>query len=391
MRLEGPRVRVLMVLESGFPIRGGGGAESQVRTLALRLKQRGHQVTVLTPRVPQAPQRTVDRYEGIPVCRIAYPRIRGIGTLVLWLRTLLFLLRHGRRYDAWHVHIAHYLGALTCMTGAFVRRPVIVKISGWWELEKGVLAPSLSPLTRLAQRSLKRADFVQAISHRIEAELVRHGFPKNHIRYLPNAVDTARFAQHEPNADSAPLTGIYVGRLVEEKNLDVLLDAWARVFPSPAMARLLIVGTGDCEPALRAQVERLGLGTRVEFLGHRSDIETLLRDVDIGLLPSKIEGLSNTLLEFMASGLPVIASAVSGSEDIVVDRRNGWLFDVGDTDALATCLGEAASLGRERLGELGRQARADVAAIAGLDVVVDQLLALYRSGRPAAAAALQEP
>ncbi|HEY0178233.1 MAG TPA: glycosyltransferase family 4 protein, partial [Dokdonella sp.] len=180
-------VHVLMILESGYPVRGGGGAESQVRTLARELRRRGHRVTVLTPRVPNAPQARVERCEGIPVCRLAYPRVRGLGRFALWLQLAGFLRGHGRRYDAWHVHIAHYLGALACRLAPALGKPAIVKISGWWELERGLLAPDAGTLARIGVGWLKRASALQAISQRIAGELARAGFAPERILALPNA------------------------------------------------------------------------------------------------------------------------------------------------------------------------------------------------------------
>ena len=176
-----------------------------------------------------------------------------------------------------------------------------------------------------------------------------------------------------------------MGRLVPEKDLATLLEAWARAFPpgEELDARLRLVGGGPLEARLRAQAERLGLARQVEFLGHRDRVEEVLADADVGVLPSRIEGLSNTLLEFMASGLPALASRVSGSEDFVVPGRNGWLFEVSDVSALAAALRDAKTLPPERLAAMGRQARADVEAAASLDVVAGRLQALYRGARPA--------
>ncbi len=109
----------------------------------------------------------------------------------------------------------------------------------------------------------------------------------------------------------------------------------------------------------------------------------MLADADVGVLPSRIEGLSNTLLEFMASGLPALASRVSGSEDFVVPGRNGWLFPVADVAALAAALREAEALPPERLAAMGRQARADVEATASLDVVVGAAAGALRRRAPA--------
>ena len=374
-------LRVLMVLESDFTPQGGGGAESQVRTLALHLLRIGQQVTVVTPLLARGRQVTAERCERIPVGRIPYPRLPTVGAAVMSLRLAAFLLGHGRRYDVWHVHIAHHLGAVTCLIGALIDKRVVVKISGSWELEQGVMAPGRPKLLdRLALRWLKRASIVQAISTRMAAELTRQGFPADRIVVLPNAVDTSRFPLRPvARAPGAPFTAVFVGRLTPEKDLPTLLDAWAQAFPPGEMvnARLRLVGGGPMEERLRAQVERLGLAQQIEFLGHRDRVEEVLADADVGVLPSRIEGLSNTLLEFMASGLPTLATRVSGSEDFVVSGRNGWLFEVSDIPALAAALREARTLPREKLAAMGRQARADVEATASLDIVTGKLQSLY--------------
>src|SRR5579863_10367751 len=379
-------LRVLMVLESDFTPQGGGGAESQVRTLALHLLRIGQQATVVTPLLARGRQRTAERCDGVPVGRIRYPRLPTIGAAVMCLRWGAFLFGHGRRYDAWHVHIGHHLGAVTCLVGALVDKPVVVKISGSWELEQGVMAPGGPKLLdRLALRWLKRARAVQALSTRMAAELVRQGFPRDRVLVLPNAVDTSRFPlRAAPRAPGAPFRAVFVGRLVPEKNLAMLLEAWARAFPpgEAVDAQLRLVGGGPLAERLRAQAETLGLARQVEFLGHRDRVEEVLADADVGVLPSRIEGLSNTLLEFMAGGLPPLASRVSGSEDFVVPGRNGWLFEVSDVAALAAALREAKALPPERLAAMGRQARADVEATASLGVVAGRLQALYAGVHP---------
>lgn len=376
-------LRVLMLLESPFPTEGGGGAESQVRTLALALRRRGHDVTVLTPMLPAGPQIVDDVVEGIPVRRITYPRIPLFGSVVLWLRLLAFLWTQRRRFDAWHVHIAHYMGAIACVAGRWLGVPVVVKFSGQWELDSGLLARDAGLSARLARRGLRSARIYQAISRRIAGEIVARGLPADRTAALPNAVDVSRFRPRTTSLDPAlPFTAVYVGRLQCHKGLDTLVSAWAQAFAGHADARLLLVGAGEDEPALRHQAQRLGVAAGIDFLGHRSDVENVLATAHVAVLPSLIEGLSNSLLEFMASGLPVIASRVSGSEDLIVPGRNGWLFDVGDVDALATALVEAGQMPGDALAALGRSARRDVDKAAGLDGVIDRLLALYRGARP---------
>lgn len=383
MRNSAAPVRVLMLLESPFPTTGGGGAESQVRTLALALLARGHEVTVLTPMLEWGPQGAADDVEGIPVRRIGYPRIPALGSLVLWARLVWYLFRNRKNFDAWHVHIAHYLGAIACVIGRWLGIAVIVKFSGQWELDSGLLARDASWPMRVAKRGLANARVYQAISRRIAGEIVARGLPTDRTAAVPNAVDVSRF---QPRAGARnpvlPFTAVYVGRLQCHKGLDTLVAAWAQAFGGRDDVRLQLVGKGEDESALREQALAAGVANHIEFLGHRSDVENVLAAADVAVLPSLIEGLSNSLLEFMASGLPVIASRVSGSEDLIVTGRNGWLFDVGDRAGCANALMAAAAMKRDALAALGRQARLDVDAAAGLDGVLDRLLALYRGALP---------
>jgi glycosyltransferase involved in cell wall biosynthesis len=299
------------------------------------------------------------------------------------LRFAAFLLQNRNRYDAWHVHIGHNMGALACLIGSLVGKPVVVKISGWWELEAGLLAPNRGFFGRIARGWLKRATVVQAISTRVAAELEKHGFPMERIVVLPNAVDTTRFRVcAAARAPGAPFVAVYVGRLVPEKDLATLIAGWARAFAGRDDVRLRLVGGGPLEAELRALAERLGVAAQIEFLGHRDHVEEALAEAHVGVLPSRIEGLSNTLLEFMACGLPAIASRVSGSEDFVKPGRNGWLHPVGDVDAVAAALREAEALPPAQLAELGRNARADVESEAALPRVIGRLMELYRGQRP---------
>src|SRR3954447_11803010 len=107
MHRDAPPLRILMVLESNFTKRGGGGAESQLRTIALALKRAGQQVAIVTPLSASGPQTTAERCYGLAVARVKYPQIKLVGSAIMNLKFAAFLLRHRDRYDAWHVHIGH--------------------------------------------------------------------------------------------------------------------------------------------------------------------------------------------------------------------------------------------------------------------------------------------
>lgn len=370
-------LRVLMILESDFMKQGGGGAESQVRTLAAHLVRLKQGVTVVVPMLARGPRAKTERCQKIPVARIAYPYWRVIGGGIMCARFAAFLIANRNRYDAWHVHIAHHLGAVACLLGPVLKKPVIVKISGFWELERGIVAQKRSVLTRLARACFQRATVLQAISTRIAHDLVEHGFPPERVVVLPNAVDTRRFSV-ESSAPDGTFSAVFVGRLVPEKDLSVLLRGWARAFRGQTDTRLKLVGRGPEEQALRELAASLGIADQVEFPGHCESVQDLLAQSHVGLLPSRVEGLSNTLLEYMASGLPTIATRVSGSEDFVDHGRSGWLFEVGDEQALAEHLRNAYSMERGALRELGREARRTIERKATLEIVVERLMQLYR-------------
>ena len=378
------RLRVLMVLESEFPVQRGGGSEIQVRTLGEALCRRGHRVTVLTPRIATGPQAPASRHFGLAVARIGYPRVRGFGTLVMLWRLAGFVLRRGRRYDVAHIHIAHYLALVCCLCAPWVGLRTLIKVSGWWEIGRGLMRPDGGLSVRLASVLWRRADAWQAISTRIAAALADLGIRRERILPIVNAVDLARFAPRTGLRTDAPRTYVYVGRLAPEKGVDTLLRGWNEAFHGRSDRRLWLVGSGAAADSLRALAAELGCNDNVEFLGHRDRVDGVLADADIGLLPSLMEGLSNTLLEFMASGLAVLGSRVSGSEDFIRPGETGWLHEPGDARSVADTLTLTDRVDEDTLAAMGRRARAEVERRAGVDRVVDELIAAYAPARAAA-------
>lgn len=385
----GLHARVLMVIEGPYPPERGGGAEAQVRTLTRAMHQRGMQVTVVAPLAEHAPQAELSHVDGVSVFRLRYPRLRLIGTVALWLALARFLYRHRDDFDVWHIHVARQWGVICAWLGPWLGKRVVIKVSGSWDLDRGALAPDSGWRGRLVRRILLRADAWQAISQRIAATLLSRGVPQARIAAIPNAVDAARFLP-PVRPSNHPMRLLFIGRLVREKNLPTLLAAFADIAPRHPDATLTIVGTGSQRANLEADVQALGIADRVSFTGHRTDIEALLAQATIGVLPSRMEGLSNTLLECMASGLPMVASRISGNEDFVRPGENGWLFEAGDRNGLATCLSAAASLDPEQWHAMSEAARATVIRQAGLDNVLNRLVALY-DGEPSPAATVAVP
>jgi sugar transferase (PEP-CTERM/EpsH1 system associated) len=202
--------------------------------------------------------------------------------------------------------------------------------------------PLRNRLRRLAAPLISR--FV-AVSDDLRRWLVEQvGVPAGKVVHICNGVDTTRFSP----GDRAIRAGLGLGaesvligtvaRLDPVKDQAGLLEAFALVARQRPEAILMIAGDGPCRGALHQRADSLGLTPRVRFLGERSDVPDLLRAMDVFVLPSIAEGISNTVLEAMATGLPIVATRVGGNPELVEDGVNGLLVPRSDVPALARAL-----------------------------------------------------
>jgi L-malate glycosyltransferase len=376
--------KVLMVLEAGFPIKGGGGAESQVLTLGKCLIARNVAVQVVVPMSAHAPQQLRDTIEGLDVARIAYPKVRLLGGVVVLVKLAWLLFAERRNYSFIHAHIANNMASICAIMGALLNKPVLIKLTGMQEMVGGILETSPNMPTRLKKWAMRKADLLQATSERIRRMLIDAGFDAKRIRLLPNGVDVARFAVPRDSnlraeiCGDASIVGIFVGRLWIEKGHAALLRSWASAMADNKRAKLILVGEGPERETLHALAEKLGVASQVVFAGHTSNVSQFLAISDFGLLTSLSEGLSNALLEYMAAGLPVIGSRVSGTEDFVVPGETGWLFEPGNGEELALCLRKVSEQGVETIRKMGQNAQKKIIACASLEAVTNQLMDFYK-------------
>ncbi|MEO1441795.1 MAG: glycosyltransferase family 4 protein, partial [Chloroflexota bacterium] len=166
--------------------------------------------------------------------------------------------------------------------------------------------------------------------------------PNDDIEVIPNGVDLQRFSitDLENRPPDAPLTVLSVARLVERKGTGDLLNAFQRVRDHHANAKLLLVGRGDKEKQFRQQASELGLEDMVEFRGAvpHHDIPAVYNEADVFVLPSLNEGMSNAVLEAMASGLPVVTTYTGGTAELL--RGNGMIIPKQSPDAIAKSVNE---------------------------------------------------
>src|SRR6266576_606551 len=197
-----------------------------------------------------------------------------------------------------------------------------------------------------------------------ERALLKAGAAPRRIHVIPNGVEIDRI-ERSPDVDlrsilslptSAQIVGV-VARLVRYKGLDSLLRAFARFLPQRDLY-CVIIGDGPARVVLERMTAELGLEGRVFFLGLRVPVESFVKDFDVAVLPTRsdTEHCSNSILEYMACRRPVVATRVSGNDELVLDGETGYLVKADDVEALARRISDLLDNRgvAQRMGERGR-------------------------------------
>ncbi len=353
-----------------------GGAERQALELSRELRARGVGVRVLTRLVGCTTAR--EEVEGVAVRRLPVLGAGAADSLSFLIGALGWLLKHDAEYDAIHAHLAGSPALAAALAGRILGKPVLVKLGGGRGI--GELAvSSRSALGRLKLRLLVllRPRFLAVVPD-LADEARQHLGADIDLEVLPNGVDLNRFKPVSADEKKRLREGfgwsgtvfLYTGRLSWEKRLPWFAELWDEATRGRD-ASLILVGDGPEKAALESQ-----LSGRVRILPPTDDTAPLYAAADAFILPSVSEGLSNSLLEAMASGLTVVASAVGGTAQAVENGKTGWLFGKDDGK-------EAASLIRRALDNPEDAARLGVAARAAcerryaLSRVAARLIELY--------------
>jgi glycosyltransferase involved in cell wall biosynthesis len=312
-----------------------GGAENALLMLIESLDREAWQPTLLLGAGPGA-DRLAELAEdlGATTLRVAPMPLGPAGArrVPKLARTL-----RSERPDLFHAHLSSPLSAKWGLAAAVIARlPTVATVQ---------LIPDYEPdwSSRFQLRALARGvDRYIAVSRDIAAELSgRFRWPAEKIDVVYNAVSLERFGSAAPqglrsrltDGRAAPLV-LTPARLTEQKGHPVLLRAAAEV-PEVVFA---LAGDGPLRAGLEAEADRLGVGERVVFLGHRTDIPDLLAACDIFALPSLYEGSSLAVLEAMAAGRPVVSSSIGGTAELIEDGENGLLVPPGEVAPLVAAL-----------------------------------------------------
>ena len=361
-------MRILHVLDHSLPLHSGYA----FRTAAILREQRvlGFETLQLTTPRQNAGTALVERvgdwqFHRTPLARSASPL-----PYVVYAREMRATARRiaelAREFspDVLHVH-SPVLNALPALlVGRRLGCPVVYEVRALWEdaavdhgtVRAGSLRYRLSH--GLETFVLRRASHVTTICEGLRNEIVGRGIPADRVTVIPNAVDVREFSPSgaaDPNLrrtlglDGARVIG-FAGSFYGYEGLDLLVDALAALATKRPALRLLLVGGGPQEPALRAQVAARGLNDRVVFAGRvpHADVKRYYEQIDVLVYPRRRMRLTDLVtplkpLEAMAQRKVFVASDVGGHRELVRDRETGFLCKADDVDALARAIDDALS------------------------------------------------
>ncbi len=362
--------------DAGVPPFGHKGCSVHVREVVGEFLRRGLDVTLFTAR-PEGER--PDSLRTVPVHRITAPKANGMDNTNDAIETVID--RHGP-FDI--VYERHALWSHAPME--FARR---IGIPGLLEVNAPLIEEeqtyrgltNVDAAIRSAQRAFTAAGGLLAVSEEIARFLRHHGHIDDRVRVIPNGVDVDRFrpAPLETRHADRPFTIGFVGSMKPWHGLDSLIDAFRLLQASIPGARLLLIGDGKVRGSLQDRVLKLGLQDAVQCTGAVSPdaVPRLLQRVDVAVAP--YPALENfyfsplKVFEYMAVGLPVVASAMGDLRQLITHGQNGLLVPPDDPSALARelrRLHDAPSL-RHRIGV---NASRLVAASHSWSAVVDQIL-----------------
>jgi len=314
-----------------------GGTENQLVQMALRMRQIGHRITVGCLRA-EGPLLQVLQRAGIPVAEFRKEKTLLSFNGARQLLRLAGFLRWGK-FDVLHAHDL-WSTLLGVPAARLARVPVIIS-SRRYLADLEWYTPWRNRVMRFMYRlSTRLLVNSQAVRDRL---VIRDRIAPEKVRVIYNAVDVERFAavRQEKNrllpaiADGSKVIAVLANMYNRVKGHDCLISSARTVCEHEPDVVFLLIGDGTERPRLEAQTRDAGLEKKVVFLGRRTDVPELLACCDLSVLPSEAEAFPNALLESMSAGLPVVATAVGGSKEVIENGQNGLLVPPGNPEVLA--------------------------------------------------------
>ena len=349
--------------------RGVGGAETVMIQCVMGLKNFGHQVEIW--HLGSAWVSESCREKGIKDRVIWAPNFYKKSYLLPVALLLLIVQSYRYRVDIIHSHIYTAVASIAVIA-PFLRARHIGTLHDTWFMENRYALRKL--LLRMAVFfGTKLVVISEDMRAKVENKI---GIKADAMSVVYNGTDATEFVPDEKIDRNNKTKVICVARLIPRKRIDLLLDASRELKQKGYCFDMTVVGGGELEGRLREIVSESELSDTIKLLGERKDIPLLLRSSNIFVLPSDDEGLPCSIIEAMASGLPVVASDVGGVRELVVDDENGFLFPAGNGAELFGAL-EKLIRDSEVQKKLGRRSREMFEQHFSTDVMASSYLEVY--------------
>ena len=380
----------ILIAADTYPPHVNGAAQFGYR-LAKGMTARGHDVHVLACRPDKGKSFTEFRAEGT-VHRIrshSVPTHEYFRITFPWeIKKEIGLLFDRIQPDVVHIQ-SHYMIGEHVLYEAIKRGIRVVATNHFMPENLNPFLPFpqwfKDIVGRISWRDMGKvmgqADVVTTPTPLAAKAMHQHAFLRK-VLPLSNGIDAANYELRpdETVERHASPTALFVGRLAEEKHVDVLIDAVAKT-PKDLDIHLEIVGGGEVRPALEAQVARLGLTDRVRFLGMASDADLRKAYItaDVFCMPGTAELQSLVTLEAMSASTPVLLANAMALPHLVRDGENGYLFTPNDSDDLAAKLASVFSLPSHELAAMGKTSR-EMVENHGIARTLQTFEDIYRGG-----------
>jgi glycosyltransferase involved in cell wall biosynthesis len=344
--------------------------------------ERGHDVSLIYSghRLDESFSRRASCTERLRTHQVDMRRAPHVSDAIVVSRIRKYIRSHGP-VDFVHAHSSK-AGAVARMLWFGRPVPIIYTPHCMYTMndEAGRLA---FRLTRALERLLaKRTDAIIAVSPEEREHILTLGIPAEKVHCVINGVTSTAWqhraaVRRQLGLPQHEVVVGYLGRLSQQKNPLLLLEAIARLADLPHV-HLAVAGTGELDEAVRSMALRLGIAQRIHWLGYLS-AEEVLPAFDVFALPSSYEGMPYVLLEAVSAGLPVVATDVGGARQVVHEGENGFVVPRSSPDDLANALRKLAESSALR-GRFEAASR-NLAMRFTIDEMVDQTLAVYETAR----------
>ena len=365
--LSTPLSMLVHMLSQRLPPENYTGAPLQALKLGAALRDLGHEVRFFTTR-PRGCAAAPAPDTAVTLLR--YPTLPGLRSPLRFARTLM---AHEAIAAADVVH-GHALSPMTLACAVRTRRrdaPLLIKPSLGGDHDEGEVHKLYRALPHGAVNGLlRRVDAFAVLDDHIEADLLGAGVSAQRIHRVSNGVDRHEFSplsaaergrqRLAQGFDDDDRVLLFAGQLTPRKGVPELLEAWGRVAPRHPRAVLLLAGSGPL--AASVQLAEAQHGGALRWLGEVASIAPLLQIADALILPSRVESFGHVVVEAMACGVPVAATAVGIAREVLRPGDNGWLIPAVDAAILEAVL-EAVLASGEPRDALAARCRDAVAAL----------------------------